>query len=204
MYTSGDYFGEQALLTEGSIRSADIYAVTELEVIRFNRQDFYWLLQGTGVLERMKHLVEMRQKSVWETVGKNAMLSKLSASQKTQLEELFEMRKYGPGDAVWMEGEEANICCLIDSGEFEYVGDFDKFTKSRSHEEFPESFTRGAFIGDINALMAIDAPQVPMNVFGLRARTSGNVLIIGKEDLRYFFSHNPGVLLSMLNRVFVT
>ena len=192
MYSTGDYFGEQALLNESSIRTADIYAVTDLSVIRFNRQDFYWLLQGTGVLERMQHLVEMRKNSVWETIGKNKTLTRLSASQKTQLENAFEMRETEAGEVLWREGEIADMCVLIDSGELQYE------VKDGDSIGMPDQFSRGDFVGDIDALLGVKG-----NSFDLRVKTGGKILVMTREDLQRFFSSNPGVLLSLLHTFYL-
>jgi CRP-like cAMP-binding protein len=72
-FTTGDYFGEQALVAPDCIRSADIIAVTDLVCYQFQRQDFNWLLAGTAVVSKIERMIMARQDAVWDLMGMNSV-----------------------------------------------------------------------------------------------------------------------------------
>ena len=61
----------------------------------------------------------------------------------------------------------------------------------------PPSFTPGAFVGEIDAILENKPLQTT-----LVALEEGHVMVITKEDLLAFFTNAPGVLLSMLHTQF--
>ena len=137
MFTTGDYFGEQALVLKDARRSCDIYAATDVSVVKFDRGDFHWLLQGTGIMERMIHMANMRRERAWEVMSHNTVLKMLSASQKTQLEEYFLKRVVPEGELLWGIGDEAEAAFLVDIGTFEmHEG---KLPRNREHASVPST-----------------------------------------------------------------
>lgn len=88
------------------VRTVDIVAVTEVRTLTIPREAFHWLIQGTDVLERMRHLSEMRKNKAWGVINKNTVLRQLTSAQKTQLEEYVHRR-------VYLEGEVrvGAVCC---------------------------------------------------------------------------------------------
>ena len=220
VFTTGDYFGEQALISSAtSVRSADIYAVTDLSVIRFHRADFHWLLDGTRIIQRMKHLAEMRQESIWETLECNSVLAQLSASQKTQLEEYFSKVVLEQGQPVWSAGEQATCAVLVDSGAVRFssdprlvglgeeedggryparvTGDSGR-RKRRPRTPMPFTMTRGAFLADVER--AVERRREPRVAV---ATCETVVHVLQRKDVLHFFSSNPGVLLSVLHTHFI-
>ncbi|GBG25706.1 cGMP-dependent 3',5'-cGMP phosphodiesterase A [Hondaea fermentalgiana] len=115
-YYAGDYFGEQALISENSLRTADIFAIVDVTLLKFEREDFRWMLQGTDVIQRMDHLVGMRQSGSWATIGANSLLRMLSESQKTQLETIFERRIFREGESIWNVGDPIEYACVVETG----------------------------------------------------------------------------------------
>lgn len=214
-YTVGDYFGEQALITEG-VRSVDIVAQSDVELVTVRRDDFQWLLQGTDVVSRMRHLIEMRKNRAWEVFAANSMLSHLSASQKTQLEEYVHRRVYLEGEYIWRAHEVATCALLVDEGSVR----FDRVIRprattragsasggpasvsisspKRARHVAPEELGPGAFVGDVDALLHEDEQRV-----GLLAASRCVVLELEREDLMRFFSRNPGVLLALMHSYYV-
>jgi len=203
-FTTGDYFGEQALVAPDCIRSADIIAVTDLACYQFQRQDFNWLLAGTPVVAKIERMIMARQDAVWDLMGMNSVLQLLSPTQKTQLEQRCRPKFFKKGEEVWIEGEEASVAVLIDSGTFK----FQKRRQSgrrRAPSVFrhlgpppPPAFYAGAFVGEIDALLETKPLQTT-----LVASEEGQVMIITKEDLLEFFTNAPGVLLTMLHTQFI-
>lgn len=64
--------------------------------------------------------------------------------------------------------------------------------------EAPDEFERGAFIGDIDAMLSGDTLST-----GLRAVEHCTILVLKRKALLRFFSLNPGVLLSLLHAFFI-
>ena len=85
-YIAGDYFGEAALMTAGGLRTADIVASSDLDVLEFDATDFRWLLHNTDAPRRISMLMESRRNFVWDTIMANKVFATLSSFQKTQLE----------------------------------------------------------------------------------------------------------------------
>lgn len=212
-YFAGDYFGEQSLISDSNIRTADILAVTDLRVAVFYRSEFLWLLDGTNILQKMSHMARMRAEGTWNTIQDNAMLRQLSGPQKTQLETYLVKLDFEDGDLIWDEGSPAEYAILIDKGKVTFKTDpSSEFNSKNSSisillpvtamngtsEADPDIFERGSFIGDIDALLADRK-----NAVALRAIGKVSVLCLYKKDLRNFFSNNPGVLLSMLHTRYI-
>jgi len=115
-YFAGDCFGEQALLSEDAMRTADIIAVTDVRVLKFDRADFGWMLQGTETMRKLQKLAEMRASGSSAVINANSMLSQLSESQKTHLETIFIRKTFQEGEYIWQRGDPANKACLIEAG----------------------------------------------------------------------------------------
>ena len=204
-FTTGDYFGEQALVAPDCIRSADIIAVTDMTCYQFQRQDFNWLLHGTNVVAKIERMIMARQDAVWDLIGMNSVLRLLTPTQKTQLEQRCMPKYYEQGEYVWEEGGPATIACLIDSGKFKFVAAKNKGMRRRAPSVFrhlgpppPPQFMPGSFVGEIDALLEDKPLQTT-----LCAKEAGQVMLISKEDLLEFFTNAPGVLLAMLHTQFV-
>eukprot|EP00924_Labyrinthula_sp_SR-Ha-C_P003810 snap_masked-scaffold_3-processed-gene-5.29-mRNA-1 protein AED:0.07 eAED:0.07 QI:0/0/0/1/1/1/3/0/1064 len=127
-FYAGDYFGEHAIINEASTyasppakRNATIVAVSDVSVLKFEKYGFLSILEGTGSIERLRHLASMRERGTWATIEQNSMLRLLSPSQKTQLESYFVRREFRAGDLVWSEGEPCEIAVLVHKGSLEFT-----------------------------------------------------------------------------------
>lgn len=187
-YTTGDYFGETSLVT-GKPRNATITAVTDVLVIEFDSYDFLHLVRGTDIIERMRHLAEMRKLRSWAVINSNTVLCDLTSSQKTQLQAILHQRKVEAGDTLWREKEAAREAFMVDDAILMFKG---------AEQSKLAPFSHGAFIGDINALEHAG----PM-VNTLVAKESGKVFSVDRRDLLDFFERNPGVQLAFLHTRFV-
>jgi CRP-like cAMP-binding protein/phosphoribosyl 1,2-cyclic phosphodiesterase len=187
-YTTGDYFGETSLVT-GNKRNADILAVTDVEVIEFDRYDFLYLLRGTDVMERMRHLDEMRSQSSWDVINTNSVLATLSSSQKTQLQAILHRRTIKKGEVLWGKGGESIEAVLVDEGKLIFEGGEDAGLTPFGH---------GAFLGDIRG-MRVRAK----NCSTLKAIEDGSIFSIARDELIDFFDCNPGLQLAFLKARFV-
>ena len=100
-FTTGDYFGEQALVSRSNVRSANIVAVTELRVLRFRQTDFLRLVENTHIMDRIKDLATSREHRVWDTLDCNSAFIELSGKQRTTLEEMVTMKKFTKNQTIW-------------------------------------------------------------------------------------------------------
>lgn len=187
-YTTGDYFGETSLVTDQP-RNATIKAVTDCEVLALERYDFLYLLRGTNIVERMRHLDRMRQQRSWDVLGANSVLRTLTAAQKTQLQGFMRKRSFEPGEVLWKRGDAATEAILIDEG---------SVTLDLADEQEFRPFTQGSFIGDINALR-----RGADYGYQVEAKDAGTLFSFAREELLDFFERNPGVQLAFLNTRFV-
>ena len=183
-FTTGDYFGEQALVAPDCIRSADIVARTDMVCYQFQRQDFNWLLHGTDVVAKIERMIMARQDAVWDLIGMNSVLRLLTPTQKTQLEQRCMPRYYETDEYVWEEGNEATVACLIDSGMFKFVKK-PVPGRRRAPSVFrhlgpppPPSFEPGCFVGEVDAFLEDKPLQTT-----LQAKEGGQVMLISKKDL---------------------
>tara|TARA_B110000305_G_scaffold208874_1_gene241437 strand:+ start:373 stop:984 length:612 start_codon:yes stop_codon:yes gene_type:complete len=178
--------------------------VTNLVVYQFQRQDFNWLLNGTPVVHKIERMIMARQNACWDLFNMNSVLSQLTPTQKTQLEQRCTPQFYRKNTEVWREGQDATIAVLVDSGTF-------KFKKARTSQRRrapsvfrhlgppPQpAFNSGTFVGEIDALLENKPLQTT-----LVATEDGFVMVCTKADLLDFFTNAPGVLLAMLHTQFV-
>jgi len=213
-YFAGDYFGEQALITEDAIRTADILAVKPIKAIQFMKLDFIWLLKDTDVVKKMTRLAEIRETGSWILMNENSVLSLLSESQKTQLETCFTKVSVKAGELLWKKDDIANIAALVSSGLFKFSSAIQSIVKKNdsgihvtmnktigSFKELEQTslkFSRGAFVIDVDAMLAGGK-----NDADLVATIDSEALVLSEADIKSFFKSNPGVLLAMLKARFI-
>uniref|UniRef100_A0A7S2RSQ4 Cyclic nucleotide-binding domain-containing protein n=1 Tax=Mucochytrium quahogii TaxID=96639 RepID=A0A7S2RSQ4_9STRA len=202
IYHAGDYFGEQALISDVAIRTADIYAMNDVKVLRFDRSDFTWLLKNTNIVEQMSSLAEMRNNGSWEAMSENSILGMLSVSQKTQLETCFSQKFYKAGENIYAQGEVANKMILVQDGSIRFslavspVRTIDVANHNPSRRTFRQQtyFKRGMLIVDVQAVMNDEHNQADLIV-----QEDASVLEVSGENLKNLFKNNPGLLLSLIN-----
>jgi CRP-like cAMP-binding protein/phosphoribosyl 1,2-cyclic phosphodiesterase len=179
-YTTGDYFGETALILDQP-RRADVKAETAVEVFAIDRDNFLSLLRGSETLDRLKRLARGQSEGTWELLAKNSMLLKMSSAQKTQLETFFTPEPVAAGAQLWRAGEVPKRAFLLDTADvvIDEVG------------ETP--FRSGAFLGDFDALLQ----RAPATT-SARVVSAGRVFSLDVLDLASFCGDNPGALLSFI------
>jgi CRP-like cAMP-binding protein/glyoxylase-like metal-dependent hydrolase (beta-lactamase superfamily II) len=186
-YRAGDYFGEMAILLDRP-RSADANAITDVDLIVIDRNDFLSVLRGSEMLTRLERLVRVRDEGAWELLAKNAVLSSLTSAQKTQLQTYLVPCEVTVEQVLWRAGEVPTSAYLVD----------DAIVTLRGPEGDLKPFATGAFVGEVDALRS-SAPAKS----SARVTRTGKLFSIGTEDLAQFFEDNPGVYLSFLGARFI-
>jgi CRP-like cAMP-binding protein len=184
--TVGDHFGEMSIVT-GAKRTATIYALTDVETVEYSKPEFLHLVRRTNAIERLKHLGAMQRQQSWQVISCNSILEKLTSAQKTYLQSILHWRELKKGDVLWVAGEAATEAVLIESGRFSFA---------RAREMAP--FTKGAFVGDMNAIM--DGGELTTSLICVE---KGCVYYVTKTDLLKFFEDNPGFQVFFMSRRFV-
>jgi CRP-like cAMP-binding protein len=186
-YRAGDYFGEMAILLDQP-RSADAIALTDVDLIAIDRNDFLAVLRGSEMLTRLERLVHTRNEGVWELLAKNSVLSALTSAQKTQLQMYLVPATGDDNQVLWRAGDIPSSAYLVD----------DATVTMRCPEGELKPFTTGAFLGEVDSLRNGN----PV-LSSARVTRTGKLFTIDREDLGRFFEDNPGVYLSFLGARFI-
>lgn len=181
-YRRGDFFGETALIT-GAPRSADVRARTELSVLAIDKYDFLGFLRGTALADALFRLAHNRALPSWELCGENPALVGLTASQRTQLQALFEHVALAPGD---------------DLGEHAYLVDGARLVVVEGGEAI--TLGRAALVGDFDAIQG----GVPSDAPPLEVIEAGDAYRLPAAALREFLARNPGLGLVLAGVRFVS
>jgi CRP-like cAMP-binding protein/ribonuclease BN (tRNA processing enzyme) len=186
-YRAGDYFGEMAILLDQP-RSADAIALTDVDLIAIDRNDFLAILRGSEMLTRLERLVRVHDEGAWEVFAKNSVLSALTSAQKTQLQTYLSPYRADDDEVLWRAGDIPKHAYLVD----------DAIVTMRCPEGELKPFASGAFLGEVDALRA-GGPASS----SARVTRTGKLFSIERVDLTRFFEDNPGVYLSFLGARFI-
>jgi CRP-like cAMP-binding protein/ribonuclease BN (tRNA processing enzyme) len=186
-YSTGDYFGETALVLDQP-RTADVVARTDCKLLEIDRYGFLYLLRGTNVPERLVRLAKMRELRSWEVFDRNSVLSQLSSGQKTVLQSYMESRTLEVGEILWSANGPASGAVLLDEAQIVLEGT----------EGSLAPFRTGAMVGEFDAIRL----NTPVKTTA-RVVDRGRAYFIDRAALARFFKDNPGVLVSFLGRRFV-
>ncbi|EGC32794.1 hypothetical protein DICPUDRAFT_98774 [Dictyostelium purpureum] len=185
----GDYFGEMSLVM-GTLRSANVQAVTDVEVLSFNKEDFLSITRNNREsIDFITKLFEMRNEKSWETMSLNSVLNRCTNSQRTALQSIFTRVPVKKNEYLWIKGEVASFGCLVAEGSFVFEED-----------DALEPFSKGSFLGDINA-MSINPPSIHKTT--VVSKEESVIYKVFSKDLVKFFSNNPGIQLAFLDTIFV-
>jgi CRP-like cAMP-binding protein/phosphoribosyl 1,2-cyclic phosphodiesterase len=199
-YQAGDYFGETASILDQP-RSADVIAKTDVDLIVIEGREFLSVLRGTSIPRRLARLARMRAEGTWALMGDNSVLSQMTASQKNQLQAILEPCRVADGEILWSRDAPARRAFLIEDARvvLDTVTEGMPATmRSAGSSASVRPFTRGAFLGEIDALRTESAPSSMARVIA-----GGRVFAIDRKALLKFFEDNPGLLVSFLGTRFV-
>jgi len=185
--TVGDHFGEMSIISKCQ-RTASITAHTRVECITFHSEDFFYIFRGTDALERLGQLGVMQRTASWQCMMQNSVLKELTSSQKTYLQSLLRRREVKQGEEIWTNGDGNRIGILIEEGEFVFAGARDL-----------KPFTRGAFVGDMKALLN----NHPLSTTLISISPKASFYYVDGVELLKFIEDNPGLFVYFMNRRFV-
>ncbi|MHB2016513.1 MAG: cyclic nucleotide-binding domain-containing protein [Candidatus Xenobia bacterium] len=170
VYGEYDYFGESALVT-GEPSSIEVVARTDITLLAIPGPAFFNLVRGTRVLERLRHLAELRKLPAWEALSHSPVFEDLTANQRTQLQQLMQPVQFAESDAL---GEDP---VLIEAGRV----------------DGPRAFKRGDLAGDLRAVVE----GTPMaQQFHAATRVQGYAF--HRAELQTWLAKNPGFYLRLL------
>ena len=186
-YGRGDFFGETALVT-GAPRSANVSAVTRVAALAIDKYDFLAFLRGTRKVEAILRLAQNRSLPSWDLLDTNLVFRMMTDSQKTGLQSLLEAQIVSEGKTLWAGG--GTEAWLLDSAEV---------TLSGGAQAVP--LGRGAFLGDVDAVLATDGPGT--NGYSAKVTRAGRAFRMPGRGLAAFLENNPRVLLALAGSRFV-
>ncbi|MFH0900549.1 MAG: cAMP/cGMP-dependent 3',5'-cyclic-AMP/GMP phosphodiesterase, partial [Pseudomonadota bacterium] len=204
--SSGDFFGEAALLT-GAPRSAEVRAKTDLVVIAVDKYDFLAFLRGTELAGALVRLAHNRELPSWDLIGENGVLCTLSASQRTQLQALLEPIEVRVGEILGARSSvrpsggqpdekraSGGAAWLLDSAKVE----------ARVGSRVVAILGRAAWIGAVDRAPAGGDEQIERGEqCQMVVVQAGRAFQIGASDLAGFLEKNPGIFLSLRHSKFV-
>ncbi|MBI6546463.1 MAG: cyclic nucleotide-binding domain-containing protein, partial [Cyanobacteria bacterium NC_groundwater_1444_Ag_S-0.65um_54_12] len=177
IYGPYDYFGETALVLD-ILRTADVYAKTDLEVLAMARHDFLYFLRGTEIMGSLRRLARVRKLVSWDLLGNSAAFCQLTATQKTQLQSIMEDIEITEGNLLAKEGERMHYCYLVAEGQVEVLQEGRQI----------EMLVKGDFSGEIIRLL-----NGGIGLYTLRAASPGTVYRIPRRGMTNFLRKNPGI-----------
>jgi CRP-like cAMP-binding protein/phosphoribosyl 1,2-cyclic phosphodiesterase len=183
-YGRYDYFGELALV-ENQLRSADIVARTELELLRMGRYDFFNFLRGTTLVNHFRKVGRNRQLVPAELWERHPILGALSSFQQGQLLALMGHVQLVEGQCLYQRGEMVQDYFLILDGEVFLDDGAQQIVAGR-----------GTVLGTIGRNLELPAHEFTATL----AANCDLCQLPGLEVVR-FFRDNPGVYLRLLQFV---
>lgn len=183
-YGRYDYFGEMALV-ENQLRSADIVAKTELELLRMGRYDFFNFMRGTTLVNHFRKIGRNRQLVPAELWEGNPVLGALTSFQQGQLLALMSHIQLPEGMCLYQRGDTVQDYYLVLEGEV-FLDD--------GREQILAG--RGTVLGTIGRNLELPTHEYTATLAG----HCDFCLLPGIEVVR-FFRDNPGVYLRLLQFV---
>jgi len=192
----GDYFGESAIIGDGS-RLANVRAITDTVLLEIRNHDFKWIFdyqnqQGSKVglspLTLMKNLSEMRKAKSAEFINANKTISKMTENQKCLLNMFIKEIAVKKDEQIWRKGDNPNFCLIIKSGKYQM--------KAPAHM-VPKNFSlkAGTLVGDFPWLL-----QKEECLSSVTCLEEGVIYKITKKHLDEFLKQYPGFYIVIKNK----
>ena len=115
VYGPGDFVGDMSLVSDEP-RFADVITQSPLDHLAISKSDFLRFLHGTGVLEKLRHLAEIRRQNSWPILEDNPDFQFMTANQLTQFQALLKEVALQPGEPLFGPHEHAPMGYLVIEG----------------------------------------------------------------------------------------
>ncbi len=181
-YARYDYFGEVALIAN-QLRTADIIATSELELLSIGRYDFLCFIRGTRLPNLLRRVAENRTLVSWGLLEEHRVLGSLSAFQQSQLLSVITTRRMEAGATVFRLGERCYAYYLVADGEVEL----------QEPDGLSVRLGKGALLGSVGRDLEIPAYQATA-----LAVVPSTLYSIPSEEMVHFFRANPGFYVRIL------
>ncbi|URA09461.1 cAMP/cGMP-dependent 3',5'-cyclic-AMP/GMP phosphodiesterase [Thermospira aquatica] len=179
VYGNYEYFGEISLV-EDTPRKATVKALTNVDAFVIEKEAFLRLVEGTSILEKIRHIARLRNGETWAVIRANPYFKKLTSAQITDLEEILHRVELQKGAVLVEGGKSCEWVYILARGEVE--GD--------NGEKISQM---GAFVGDPVCVREKGISEVTY-----RVKTLAILYRMLARDFIRFLDHNPGVWMHMV------
>lgn len=196
-YFTGDFFGESAITGDG-LRLANVLAHTKSEVFVLTTLNFKWIFGPNGgamfnqtkVMDLMSTLNSIRKGEYAEFINNNKFISKMTESQKNDINVRLKEVNVNSGEVLWKVGDTPTYCFFICSGRFLQQGPGGKANCF--------NLIKGQLVGDFPHLI-----QSKVCVSCQKCVESGQILVFDKDNFIQFLSKNPGLYVFLKDKIVV-
>mmetsp|Transcript_19375 Transcript_19375/g.24664 ORF Transcript_19375/g.24664 Transcript_19375/m.24664 type:complete len:440 (+) Transcript_19375:840-2159(+) len=142
---SGDHFGDTSLI-ENVNRFASILALTTVKVLVLNRDEFlHFGDTAPAFVNRMSELSSLRRNLSWKAMDKNSIFSRLTSTQRSQLQAILKPCGFKAGKILWKRNKPVSKAYLIASGQLEFI---------EIRKQLKSPFVEGAFLCDLKSMLS--------------------------------------------------
>jgi CRP-like cAMP-binding protein len=182
VYATFEYFGEVSLLL-GSLRKADVVAITNVEAYSIAKDSFLRLISGTKVEKNIRQLASVRNEKTWTTIKANPFFKNLSSFQITQLESILKEVEIEKGETLFQKDSLSGHIFIIIEGCVEEINE----------HKLSKECLKGAIVGDI---FAIKEKRPITSTY--KAKSKSKLYRIEGEAILNFLEDNPGVKMNLM------
>ncbi len=179
-----EYFGEVALLT-GALRSADIVAVTDVELYAISKSRFINFIAGTEFERVLQRLIRNRSEETWNLLVTSPFFSPLTDYQRMWLESVLVPEERDGSGIIVREGEHLPGVYIIRKGKVEVT---------KKHKQVA-TLGEGEVIGMMHRIQRGQTAD-----YTFRHKGALSVFHISREDALEFLSRNPGTAMRLSYR----
>lgn len=184
IYEKYDYFGEASLISNEN-RSADVIALTDVQLLVLEKHAFLSFIEGSSLSENLQRLSKTRQSNSWDILANSSLFSSMTSYQKTRLEGILIRHKITRGEKLAAQGKPTNFFHILIDGVIEV---------KMAHKTIIRS-NMGDFIGDLSSIADNAA-----STFEATVLEDGKVYCISQKDMADFIADNPGIYMRLLHK----
>ena len=178
-----EFFGESSLVLD-TPRTADVSALTDVELIVLGKQDFLRFAREMGISGRMAQLFKSRDERTWQLLDSHPVLSTMDTAQRTQFQSIMHREEHAAGDVLTWQYNPVAQAFLVAEGELGVEVDGREALRCGP----------GEFVASVGAIG--DGSHQPMSL-----RSKGPMLVyrLDPDGFRDFLHRYPGIFLRLLH-----